>query len=294
MDSQFPLNRWPDIQANPSDFRLIERIPLTRMIDQFPMQIAEAVGDEIPIAILDLETTGFDQATDEVIEVGLVRLLISPSQQRVMSVERAASYYRDPGFPIPDVITQITGIDDQKVAGQQLDHTEIAGWFTDDPLVVAHSASFDRPFFEKTVPGLDRLRWACSANGIPWAEFGFEGRKLEYLLLKLGFFYEGHRASIDCLAVAWLLVVYPEAIGPLLANADALEHYIEAKGAPFEVKDSLKGRGYRWNPTGKVWHTLVADPDLPEEKAWLASLYFKGDERATIQSLDARSRFKNR
>jgi DNA polymerase-3 subunit epsilon len=289
----FPLDRLEDIRERPDDFRLLERVPLTGLIDRMPVDVSEPVGDEAPVVVLDLETTGFDQLADEVIEVGLVRVLISPSRNRLVRVERVGSYYRDPGFPVPEVITQITGIDDAKVAGQQLDLAELATWFADDPLVVAHSASFDRPFFEKTVPGFDRLRWGCTATGIPWSEFGFEGRKLEYLLLKLGYFYTGHRASIDCLAVAWLLVVYPEAIAPLLKGAAQLEYFIQARGAPFDVKDSLKARGYRWNAPDKVWQASVPEPALTEEKAWLAALYYQGDQRAVMTPLDARSRFRS-
>lgn len=290
-DVAFPLGRLDEIQDRPNDFRLIERVPLTRMQGAMPVQVTDPIGDEIPVVVLDVETTGFDKKADEVIELGLVELQVSPSQNRVTQVSRVGSYYRDPGFPVPEMITQITGIDDAKVAGQDLDTQVIASWFANDPLVVAHSAAFDRSFFHKTVQGFDRLRWACSAKGIPWAELGFEGQKLEYLLLKLGYFYEGHRASIDCLAVAWMFIVYPEALAHLLAGAGRAEHHIQAVGAPFEVKDNLKARGYRWNPDAKVWHTTVLDEGLDEEKAFLAALYPRGDERSRITALDARTRF---
>ncbi|MCV6022403.1 DNA polymerase III subunit epsilon, partial [Escherichia coli] len=82
-------------------------------------------------------------------------------------------------------------------------------WLSDDPLVVAHNAQFDRPFFEKRFAALGHLSWACSASGIDWKALGFESRKLEYLLLRLGWFYEGHRAATDCLAMAWLFHLLP-------------------------------------------------------------------------------------
>ena len=57
---------------------------------------------------------------------------------------------------------------------------------SNDLLLVAYNARFDRPFFEKRFAALDHLAWVCSVSGIDWKAPGFESRQLEYLLLHLG------------------------------------------------------------------------------------------------------------
>lgn len=291
--SRFPIERFPEIEAAPGNFRLLERIPVTHPDSQFPVTLAPAVGDEVELVILDLETTGLDHEADQIIELGLARLKVSPSSHKVTEITDILSLYEDPGRPIPELITRITGITDDMVAGQRIDESQLADWVPHDVVLTAHNASFDRGFFERRFPALAGRRWACSSRGIDWRALGFESTKLEYLVLRHGFFYTGHRATIDCLAVAWLLHRCPEAVGQLLESESRLEYAIRAVGAPFEVKDTLKQRGYQWKPEryGKAWRTVVRDTELAEEKAFLASLYRKGDERADIQPIDSRTRF---
>ena len=65
-------------------------------------------------------------------------------------------------------------------------------------LVIAHNAEFDRKFAEKAFDVFTMKVWACSMTQILWAEESFESPKLEYLAMKSGFFYDGHRAAVDC------------------------------------------------------------------------------------------------
>ena len=51
-----------------------------------------------------------------------------------------------------------------------------------------------------------------------------------------------------------------------------------AAGAPFDAKDELKAKRYRWMPEGQTgiprsWWTDVAPADLEAELAWLADVY---------------------
>lgn len=54
----FPLERLADIPERPEDFRLLERIPLTREPQSWPLELSPMVGDEQPMVLLDTETTG--------------------------------------------------------------------------------------------------------------------------------------------------------------------------------------------------------------------------------------------
>lgn len=285
----FPVDQIEAIQAAPEDYRLLSRIPWTKGGVQFPLMVCDPVGDEIPMVVLDVETTGFEP-TDKIIELGMVKAKVSPSTGQVTTLIAAASLYEDPGFAIPELITDITGITDAMVAGQVFDEPAIIAWFDDDPIVVAHNAAFDCGFVQRRFPGLN-LRWACSIKDIPWRELGYEGSKLEYLCLKRNGFYEGHRASIDCLALIWLLSEVPAAAKALIANEARATVKVEAVGSPFDSKDALKARGYRWNPDAKVWHTEVSGTDLDEELSWLSMLYPRGGDRARKTERTSRVRY---
>lgn len=78
----FDINRFAEIQANPSRFRLLEQIPFSAE-DLYPIKLRETVGDEIALALLDFETTGFTAGSDEVIELGLVQVAYSPSLGKI-------------------------------------------------------------------------------------------------------------------------------------------------------------------------------------------------------------------
>ena len=293
--SSFPIEAIPDIQAAPEDYRLLQRIPITRQNTTFPIELNPPVGDERPLVIVDVETTGLDSSSDKIIELGLVRGTFSPSAERITSILESHSQFEDPGIPIPEVVTSLTGITDQDVAGQHIDDAWLAMMLQGDPLVIAHNAQFDRGFMEARFPACDKQIWACSLSEVDWKNLGFEARKLEYLLLKQGYFYQGHRAEVDCLATAWLLHK-PEAFPQLLASARQKTVIVRALGAPFEVKDTLKERGYRWHNGGngveRHWWTTVPESNLEVERDFLNETYSNGAQRAGYQLQTARMRFK--
>lgn len=296
-DTTFPLDMFPTIQAAPQDFRLLQRVPLTRQDTTFPAAINVPVGDEAPLVIVDVETTGLEAETDRIIELGLVRASYSPSAKRLTTIHDAYSRYEDPGRPIPELITRITGITDDDVAGRHIDDAWVGMMMAGDPLVLAHNAPFDCGFLEARFPAFDGQRWGCTASEIPWSELGFESRKLEYLLLKHNSFYEGHRASIDCLATAWLLALRPDGFAQLLDNVAQQTVVVRAFGAPFEVKDLLKARGYRWHPgdagSNKCWWCEIPETSLAAEREFLDATYYQGAERAAYEFRDARRRHRN-
>lgn len=290
----FPVSEIPQIESAPEDYKLIRRIPWTKSGVELPIHVGVPVGDEVSVAVLDVETTGFEAGRDKIIELGLVKIKLSPSTGQVTTIVAATSMYEDPGFEIPEIITDITGITNAMVAGKAIDDAEFSRWLEDDPIVLAHNAEFDRGFIQARFPTLDTYRWACSIKDISWRDYGYEGNKLEYLAYKAGAFYEGHRASIDCFAVAWLLHRVPAAAKAVLVAEKKARVKVDAVGSPFDSKDALRQRGYRWNPVKRFWSTEVGEADLPEENAFLAALYPGGDEKAVKTRLTSRDRYKKR
>ncbi len=66
---------------------------------------------DLTLAVLDVETTGFDPETERIIEVGIVTF----DNGKVL--ERWGSLV-DPGKPIPPEVIELTGISDEDVAGK--------------------------------------------------------------------------------------------------------------------------------------------------------------------------------
>jgi len=252
--------------------------------------------------ILDLETTGLDSRSDEIIELAMLPFDYDPDG-RVVAVGEAFSQLRQPQKPITEEITRITGITDAMVAGRVIDPAEVARFIAPAALIIAHNAAFDRRFAEAFSPAFALKPWACSMSQVDWQGEGFEGTKLAYLAGQCGFFYEGHRAEHDCLATLEVLATpLPEAgisaMAKLLETARRPSWRIWAEGAPFELKDVLKARGYRWNgeagPAPRAWYIDVDAADREAEVAFLGSEIYRGEVDPLMRKITAFERFSER
>jgi DNA polymerase-3 subunit epsilon len=226
---------------------------------------------------LDTETTGMDHAADKIIELAMVPFEFD-SDGNIYRVLPEYNALQDPGMPIPEIASKITGITDEMVKGQAIDLASVSNMLNEAVIVIAHNARFDRPFCESLLDDFKNISWGCSIQDINWNEEGMEGVKLEYLAYKYGFFFEGHRATIDCQAGIEILSRELPASGEpvlkrLLDNARRVDVRLWAEGAPFEMKDELKKRGYRWSPGGngkrKAWYRDLPEDLLNEEMIYL-------------------------
>lgn len=267
----FDIGRITEIEKTPERFRLLEAIPFTAE-DAFPIHLHSTVGDEINLALVDFETTGFTAGLNEPIEIGLVQVAYSPSIRKITSIIEIISQFECPEKPINEEITHITGITNEMVAGHTFDDAHIARIANGSKLMIAHNAGFDRSFWDLRFKGMAELTWACSVKDIDWYAAGFESAKLEYLLFKNGYFYDGHRAATDCLAMVQLFECVPNALHELLQAAQQVSVKILAKGVAYDDREVVKKRGYRWDAEKKYWWAVVSEADYSEEKAWLDAL----------------------
>ena len=139
------------------------------------------------------------------------------------------------------------------VVGKRIDDAAVARLLEGVGIVIAHNARFDRRFLEPRLPVFASLPWGCSWAEVPWETAGIESTKLEYLAYRYGFFYDGHRAEIDCLAVLEILrrpfgETGATALKALIDSARQPSFWLWATNSPFDSKDVLKQRGYRWVP----------------------------------------------
>ena len=260
-----------------------------------------AQGKVTRILVLDTETTGLDQSKEKIIELALLRVDIDTTTGLPVGEVLVYDGLEDPGKPIPPEILKITGITDADVRGQTLDEARVAELLHGVDVVVAHNAGFDRPFVESRIPAFADVDWACSFADIDWKAQGRSSAKLENLAYENGWFYDAHRAEMDCHALLSVLArPLPQAahtgLAQLLQAARNPSYKVSATNAPFDAKDLLKARGYRWNADQRVWATRVGDDaTLKAELAWLKEHVYDNRHAAVqVEKLDARARYSAR
>jgi len=86
------------------------------------------------------------------------------------------------------------------------------------------------------------------------------------------------------------------ALKALLAQARQASYRAYANGAPFETKDALKARAYRWDGDKRCWHKTVTGPvSLKEETEWLKTEVYGGrSAKLEIEEFDSKTRFSSR
>jgi DNA polymerase-3 subunit epsilon len=180
---------------------------------------------DVPIALIDTETTGRDPNNDRIVEIGVVLGLKG-------EVVRRYGQLLDPGRPIPAESSAVHGIKDADVAGKPK-FPEIVDEllaFLGDAIPAAYNASFDRAF---VLAELDRAQARPAApppamrREVDWIDplaFARElykeeqSRALGDMATRLGIELEhAHRATDD--AEAALKVLYTFAKDPRVPRA---------------------------------------------------------------------------
>jgi DNA polymerase-3 subunit epsilon len=282
--------------AKSADYRVLRRlVPRTTF--------APSIGQSTKTGILlDVETTGLDQQKDEIIELGMVKFDYLPDG-RIAGLKDAFSSFNEPSVSIPLDVTALTGITNEMVAGQRIDEAAVSSFANDAVIVIAHNASFDRKFAERYWPIFQRKAWGCSATEIQWRIHGFEGSRLGYLLNGAGFFHQAHRAVDDCHALLEMLAFElpttgTSALAVLLEQARKKTMRVWAEQSPFELKDSLRRRGYRWSDGSdgrpRSWYVDVDESKLDDEIAFLKTEIYLRDVEPRLQTLTAFDRFSVR
>ncbi len=261
------------ILATSDDYRVLRRVP-----KQGPMPTD--MPDLRRGIVVDVETTGLDFKCDEIIQIAALPFAFT-DDGAVCGAGELFMRLCEPSVPVPTEVTRLTGLDANRLAFESVSPAEVMAAVGTAELIVAHNAAFDRRFLERFCPELSVFAWACSQTQVPWSDEGLEGAKLYYLLNGLGYFHDGHRADEDVAATLTLIASpLPHSGRTGLSHLlDALEEPITriwAQHAPFEVKDTLKRRGYRWHDgtfgRPKGWWRDVPRSQRSAECAFLEDL----------------------
>jgi len=278
-----------------ADFQVIRRI-LPRAT------FGEHQGQELSRGVVvDTETTGVNPDKDAIIELGMVLFEFDPETGRAYRVLGRFDQLEDPGFPVPPESTAVHGISDEMLTGKKINDEEVAAFLDGVSLVIAHNSKFDRVFLEKRLPIFEMRPWGCSFAQVDWRGEGIGSAKLDYISYKYGFFYEAHRAEGDCFALLEILQQPLPKSGELvlksiLNSLGQKSYQVFATGSPFETKDALKARSYRWDGDKKCWHTtVVGDDAIKAEVEWLKDSVYNGKKaKVEIAVHNCMTRFSNR
>jgi len=285
-------------------FRVIERL-------NFPERYWQGGPATARIGlVLDVEATGLDTLRDKIIELGFVAFEYDALTGLVYRILHNYGGFEDPGKPLTDIIKKITGISDDMLAGQRLDDDEINAWLQKADIVIAHNAAYDRQMLERRLPMACEANWACTMFDINWADEDVSSLKLDYIAYRLGYFFDGHRAVNDAQATLHLLtkplpVSDKKAMVALLTSARDTSRRFFAEYAPFEKKDVLRERGYRWlpgfcygepgNQKKGVWSRAVGQEQIEDEERWLGEVvYMQKAARFSYKEITARERYSLR
>ncbi len=195
---------------------------------------------DLPIAALDVETTGLDPKNDAIIEIAIVHM-------RAGEVEESWSSLVHPGRPIGPDAQRITGITDADVADAPrfADVAEETAARLEGRAILAYNLAFDREFVER----------ALDAGGRQWPEKAVlldplilarglfpdvRSRKLARIAERLGVtLEEAHRAEADAEAAGRVLygmrAHLPDALSELLE--------LQSQWAVAYARDTASWRG---------------------------------------------------
>src|SRR6202171_3699665 len=113
------------------DYRVLRRLPL-RQHFSIPTELGK-VG-----ILFDVETTGLDTASDEVVELGMVKFSYHPDGT-VAAVLDTFSSLNEPSRTIPEEAIKLHGITNEMAAGHKIDCEAINDFAFDDAILLAHN-----------------------------------------------------------------------------------------------------------------------------------------------------------
>lgn len=283
------FQRAAEFLASSEDYRVLRKLrPVTHFHRHRP-------GTECRVGVaVDVETTGLDSETDKIIELAVQRFRYDEAG-RIVQVGRPRVWREDPDRELDPRITKLTGLTAEILEGQAIDAEIACEILSSANLIVAHNAAFDRPFVDKRLPAIAGKAWACSMIEPDWLELGFDGRALAHLVSQCGWFYEGHRAENDILALIYLLAHDLSdgrtVLSDLITRSERPSYRVNAVDAPFDAKDRLKARGYRWNAILRFWSKEIPEAERQDEEIWLKTEVYTGHGDAAFIAVSACDRY---
>lgn len=233
---------------------------------------------DLPLAVLDVETTGLDAEEDRVTEVAIIRF----EQGEV--VETYGELV-NPQMPIPEESTKITGIsdDDVKDAPTFAEIADDVHQRLQDVGIVAYNLSFDRGFLKNELArcGLDWPDEAPTFDPLIFARQFFKDKRrknlgaiCELLGIELK---EAHRATNDARVTGHVLYAFADRLPTGLDEVMMLQ----AQWKKIQAQEMASWRGGRQDDDGA---DALSDA-FGGQTIGLGPAYIYGDETDPLRAL---------
>lgn len=187
---------------------------------------------DLPLAVIDVETTGLESSEDRIIEIGIIRF-----EER----EVVDSYGQlvDPERPVPEEVVELTGIEESDLEGQPTfdDIADEVRERLEGVGIVAYNMSFDRGFVEAELQrcGLSWPEDAPTLDPLVFARQFFKNlrkKNLGTIADKLGIpLEEAHRATHDAEVAGHVLFAFEDRLPNRLEDLLVLQKQWEAAQA---------------------------------------------------------------
>lgn len=196
------------IRKKGGEFKIIYGLEAYQVNDETEVAFGgDSRGLNGEFVVFDLETTGLSAANERIIEIGAVKV-------KDFTVVDNMNIFVDPERPIPGRIVELTGIRDDMVNGaaKELEALEqFMSFCGENPVLVAHNASFDTSFIKAAVKRCGKVFDFTYIDTVPFARAMLPGigkHTLDAVAkeLKLGAFNH-HRACDDAEVNARIFVV---------------------------------------------------------------------------------------
>ncbi len=227
---------------------------------------------DLPLAVIDVETTGLDHTQDRIIEIGIIRF------ENGEVIERYGELI-DPGRDLPDEVTRITGIKPEDLEGKPK-FEELADEIHErlvDVGLVAYNLSFDRGFVASELERVG-LGWpddAPTLDPLIFARQFFKNsprKNLSTISKLLGIpLEEAHRAVHDAEVAGKVLYAFEDRLPAELDQLLVLQSQWEAA----QAQEMSGWRGF--DSSGGA--------ALGEQPIGLGPAYIYGDEADPLRAL---------
>jgi DNA polymerase-3 subunit epsilon len=170
------------------------------------MSVLRVPSFQKPLVFVDIETNGLSHVNGRIIEVAAIRVENG-------KVVRTFTSLLDPGAPLPQFITTLTGIHEADLAGAPT-FDQIADELHDvlkDAIFVAHNVRFDYSFLKQEFARLNMKflpKQLCTVK-LSRALYSHERRhRLADLIARHNFTYAKRHRAYDDAAVLWQFIQY--------------------------------------------------------------------------------------
>jgi len=216
------------------------------------------------VLIVDVETTGLDRATNDVIEVAAVRY--SLLNYAVIDAFSSVLYTKHPNGAEP--INHIPqGLLSQPTMAATVAWDIVSDMAHASGAILAHNADFDRQWIPEGRTTILDKPWIDTCNAVSWPKESKTGSSLINLALDHGLgVVDPHRALQDCLLLARLMTRCHEMghdVRAILAKGLRPQVLVEAV-VSYADRDKARDFGFRWDQQTRRWLRKLAAEDCKD------------------------------